>query len=408
MMRVANHTHQGGGPANMNAIRSVTSTPVRNRNRLRLRFIAFCTEFAQFPGYTIDRERLHGGWRYVARPRHAGMDPKPIEAVTLDDLRPKLERSRMMAPVNRHIPSAARVYDCLLGGKDNFQADQDLAEMITIVEPRVPGNARANKEFVSRAVTWVAEQGVTQFMDLGSGIPTVPRDADGHPSATWLPTHVAAQEIQPGARVAYVDHDPVVLTHSRAFLAQGVKGVEVFQGDLREPEKIWASTGDLVNLNEPVCLITALVYHFMPADQAREVASEYTRCLPPGSYVVISVSHGDREVGEKFAKVYNTPGGPTFHNHTRAHIAGLFDGLELQGPGIVDVARWRPGWGESASQPARGMMVLAGVGRKALRSSLLCGPLVHGGNPGPPVVQKGSGLVVGGLNQGPPSTSPTA
>ena len=348
----------------MNDIRTVTAVPVRNR--LRLRFIAFCTEFAGFPGYTIDRERLHGGWRYVAHARHAGMDQTPIIAVTLTELRPKLERARMAAPVNRHIPSAARVYDCLLGGKDNFQADQDLAEIITIIEPRVPGNARANKEFVNRAVTWIAAQGVTRFIDLGSGIPTVPRDTDGKLSATWQPTHVAAQQAQPSAQVAYVDHDPVVLTHSRAFLAHGAKGVMVIPGDLRDPEELCSSAGirDLLSPGEPVCLITALVYHFMPPDQAREVACEYMRRLPSGSYVVISMGHGDQRTGERFAAAYNTPGGPTFYNHNLGHITGLFDGLKMEGPGLVDAARWRPGWGESVSRAGNGMMVLAGVGRK--------------------------------------------
>ena len=350
----------------MNDIRTVTSVPVRNR--LRLRFIAFCTEFSAFPGYTIDRERHHGGWRYIARPRHAGMDPEPIEAVSLGELRPKLERARMMAPVDRHHPTAARVYDYWLGGKNNFQADQNLAEAVIAVEPRIPGNARANKEFVSRAVRWVAEQGITRFIDLGAGIPTEPRDLDGRLSATWLPVHVAAQEIQPAARVVYVDYDPVVLTHSRALLTKGAEGVDVMAGDLRDPDMIWESGGirDLIpDLDvAPVCLIAACVFHYMPPDRAREVAHEYTRRLPHGSYVVISAGHGSREVGEKVTAVYNTPGGPTFYNHSRAHIAGLFDGLELQGPGIVPAARWRPGWGESSSTADHGMMVLAGVGRK--------------------------------------------
>ena len=213
---------------------------------------------------------------------------------------------------------------------------------------------------------WVAEQGITQFIDLGAGLPTEPRDVDGNPTAAWLPTHVAAQQIQPYARVAYIDHDPMVLTHSRALLTKDAHGVEVAAGDLRDPEAIWADSGirDPLDLDQPLCLITTCVYHFMPPDQAREVARGYTRRLPSGSYVVISIGHCDRKAGEEFAAVYNTPGGPQFYNHTRAHVAGLFDGLELQGPGIVPAARWRPGWGESPRSAGSGMIVLAGVGKK--------------------------------------------
>ncbi len=145
-----------------------------------------------------------------------------------------------MAQFDPSVPSIARVYDFFLGGKDNFAADRALAEEQITFAPLIPVLARENRQFLSRAVTWAANQGITQFVDLGCGMPTTPS------------THEAARTVIPDARVAYVDNDPVVLSHLNALVAKGDPGITVADCDVREPAAILDAIASGIDLTEPL------------------------------------------------------------------------------------------------------------------------------------------------------------
>ena len=178
-------------------------------------------------------------------------------------------------------PNIARVYDYWLGGKDNYAADRAEAERLIAVYPRLPFLARQSRLFLARAVQWLAKQGVTQFLDLGCGLPTGQN------------THEVAQAVHPDCRVVYADADPIVVAHARALL-QG-PGVTAIRGDIAEPDAILAEVRAqrLVNLAEPTAVILAMVLHFFDAATASEIVTTFARAVTPGSYIVLSVGSGD-------------------------------------------------------------------------------------------------------------------
>jgi O-methyltransferase involved in polyketide biosynthesis len=246
-------------------------------------------------------------------------------------------------------PNIARVYDYWLGGKDNFAADRDEAERMLQVYPLLAAKARENRLFLARAVNWVANQGIRQFMDVGSGLPTAQN------------THQVAQAVDPACRVVYVDYDPVVVTHARALLS--TDGVTAAEGDLADPTAILGNPDvrQLIRLGEPLGLILGMVLHFFDAQAVSEIMTTIVRSIAPGSYVAISVGSGDDQTGDRLAREY-TAG--TLYNHAPGQIVRFFDGLELAAPGLVDAGHWDPLG--AACPPARtGGHILAGVGRKA-------------------------------------------
>ncbi len=250
--------------------------------------------------------------------------------------------------VNTSKPNIARIYDYLLGGKDNFAADRAEAERLLRVCPLLPARARENRLFLARAVNWIANQGIGQFVDIGSGLPTAQN------------SHQIAQAVDPACRVVYVDHDPVVVTHARARLS--ANGVTAIESDLRDPAGIVShpDTERVIRPAEPVGLILGLVVHFINAQAVSEIMRTLVGSIAPGSYVVISVESGDRQTGDRLAREYTAT---TLYNHAPSQIARFFDGLELVGPGLVDARNWEPLG--AARQPAEtGWHVLAGVGRK--------------------------------------------
>jgi len=246
-------------------------------------------------------------------------------------------------------PNIARVYDFWLGGKDNFAADRAEATRLLEVYPLLPQLARQNRLFLLRTVTWLAGQGIRQFVDIGCGLPTGQN------------THQVAQAVNPDCRVAYVDRDPVVVSHARALLS--APGVIALKGDLADPHAILADPAlrHLIELAEPVAVIMAMVLHFFDAASARSIADTFTRAIAPGSHVVISAGSGDEQTGGRLAREYR---GGTLYNHSPVQIGALFDGLDLLPPGLTDAGAWVPG--PTAPSPARrsGGHILAGVGRK--------------------------------------------
>jgi hypothetical protein len=245
-------------------------------------------------------------------------------------------------------PNIARVYDYWLGGKDNYAADREEAERLLAVYPLMAKLARDNRQFLTRAVTWVAGQGVRQFLDIGSGLPTAQN------------THQAAQAADESCRVVYADNDPVVLTHARALLAG--PGVEAIEGDLRDPMGILGAPEvcKMIRPDEPACVVLALVLHFFDFEHAWQIAGAFTSWLPAGSYLILSVGSGDEETGGALTRAYTAA---PLDNHSPAQIAAFFSGLDLTSPGLVDARDWRPGWREY-HRKHQGGRILAGVARK--------------------------------------------
>ena len=250
-------------------------------------------------------------------------------------------------------PNMARVYDYWLGGKDHYAADRAEAERLLAIYPPLRDMVRENRAFVTQAVTWAARQGIGQFIDLGAGLPASPA------------VHQTARAVLPSTRVAYVDIDPVVLSHARALLATS-DGVAAVEADLRDPAAVLAHPDlrAVIDLREPVCVILAAVLHFLDADAARQVTAGYAHLIASGSCIAVSVANYDDEVlGKRLSTEYTAA---TWHNHSRAVVGSFFAGLELVGPGVAEAGTWRAWMPEPVLRRREGH-VLAGVARRGAR-----------------------------------------
>jgi hypothetical protein len=255
-------------------------------------------------------------------------------------------------------PNVARIYDYLLGGKDNFAADRQAAQQLTAALPNAAVVARANRTFLAAAIRHVAHQGIAQYLDIGAGLPTSPS------------VHECARAIIPGARVAYVDNDPVAVTHAQALLATG-DGVIATEGDAREPEAILADSAlaGVIDLTEPVCLLLVSMLHFFTADEADMIVGAFRQRMVPGSYLIISQGNANRVPREGVQNAYGSD--ITLTGRPAAEIAAYFDGFDLVPPGLVPVAEW-PAAQPGAWPPPRPSVqptspqasMLAGVGRR--------------------------------------------
>jgi O-methyltransferase involved in polyketide biosynthesis len=255
-----------------------------------------------------------------------------------------------VADFDPRTPSIARVYDYLLNGKDHFAADREVAERLLAIAPLTAEVTRENRQFLARAVTWAANRGVSQFIDLGCGMPTVPN------------THETAQAITTGARVAYVDNDAVVLSHLRALAAQGNPGVTVVDGDVRETDAILSAVAAGIDLSAPACLLMGFLLHFFTPGAARDLVARYTAALAPGSYVVLSAGRGDSDRADSGFGAYSA-GAARVYNHPVAEFTSFFGSLELVPPGVVDAREWRPDWEQPVHLPPREGQVIVGVAR---------------------------------------------
>ena len=253
-----------------------------------------------------------------------------------------------MAKFDPSVPSIARIYDFFLGGKDNFAADRALAEEQISFAPLIPVLARENRQFLARAVTWAANQGIDQFIDLGCGMPTQPN------------THESARAVNDRARVAYVDKDPVVLSHLHARFAQGDPGITVVDGDVGDAAAIMDAVAAGIDLARPACLIMGYLLHFSSPQAARDLVATYVSALAPGSYLVISVVRADREDADESFGGYSKTVAQVY-NHTPADFASFFGSLPLVPPGTVDARQWHPSWEGAVDLKQREGHVMAGV-----------------------------------------------
>jgi S-adenosyl methyltransferase len=258
----------------------------------------------------------------------------------------------MRTALDTSLPNMARIYNYWLDGKDHFAADRAEADRLVALYPPLPALVRENRRFLIRAAGWAARRGIGQFIDLGAGLPASPS------------VHQAARAVLPGARVVYVDTDPVVLAHAVALLATS-DGVAAVDADLRDPAAVLGHQDlrAVIDPGRPVCVILGAVLHFLDPDAACAVTAGYVSLMAPGSCLVLSCARfEDETLAKQLAQEYTAA---TWYNHSPADITGFFDGLELAGPGVTEARTWpdRP----LAARDRTGH-VLAGVGRVPARN----------------------------------------
>ena len=228
-------------------------------------------------------------------------------------------------------PSIARAYDVVLNGKDNFEVDRAFVAEIVKVVPEIYDVATYNRQILGRGVRFLAERGIAQFIDLGSGLPTVEN------------THHVAQRANPESHVVYVDNDPMVLAHGRAILAENDR-TGVVTSDLRDPATILAdeTVKRLIDLDRPVGLmLVGILHHLHDSEDPKGIVEAYMAAIPSGSYLFIthfcSATQDARDAEQKFLALLGTG-----RFRTPEEITGFFDGFELLEPGVVPLPLWRP------------------------------------------------------------------
>jgi hypothetical protein len=247
------------------------------------------------------------------------------------------------------------MYDYYLGGKDNFTADREAAEKALSVVPDGRWVARANRSFLVRAVSFMAQRGIRQFIDLGTGIPTSPS------------VHEVAREVRADARVLYVDNEPSVTVHNRALLAT-CEGVVAIDGDIRQPYGIFASTElqELIDFSQPVGMLFVAVLHFITeGDDPEGIVRSFTKYMAPGSYLALSHITSDRTDPHVIATIqeaYAKASAPAVFR-TKFEIQAFFAGLDMEGPGLADVTEWTAYERISSARPTA-LRFLAGIGHK--------------------------------------------
>ena len=250
--------------------------------------------------------------------------------------------------IRTDIPHPARVYNYLLGGKDHFSADREAAEMSLAVMPEVRDSAQGNRLFLARAVAFLRDVGIRQFLDIGTGLPVSPN------------THEIAGD---DTRVVYVDNDPVVFTRASALMADN-KSVVSVPADMRDVDEVLAAAGKMLDFTQPVALLFVASLHNIPdADDPAGLVRKYLAALAPGSYLVISHVTGDF-APEQMAQVTASYAdrGAVFIGRTRAEISAMFNGRDLVYPGVVQISHWRPDDGTLPQNAAR-VWGYAGVAR---------------------------------------------
>ena len=246
-------------------------------------------------------------------------------------------------PFDASVAHQARMYDYLLGGKDNYAADREAADAWLEIDPAAAFGCRANRAFLGRAIRYLtAEAGMRQFLDIGTGIPTAGN------------THEVAQAIAPESRVVYVDYDPVVLAHARALLTSHETGAtEYIDADLRDVGAILGQARELLDFTRPVAVTLVAVLHAIPdADDPHAIVAQIMDAVPPGSYLALSHPGLDLFAKETLDSVMNVASQTMLQEitpRTREQVDRFFDGTDLVEPGLVRVEEWRPGPADDAA-----------------------------------------------------------
>jgi len=243
-------------------------------------------------------------------------------------------------PFDVSVANQARIYDYLLGGKDNYAADRAAVDAVLKIAPEMGFTARANRAFLGRVVRYLAaEAGIRQFLDIGTGIPTAGN------------THQVAQAVAPESRVVYVDYDPVVLAHARALLTSSKSGTTQYvDADLRDTPAILGQAARLLDFSKPVAVTLLMILHVIPdSDDPYAIVGKVMDALPPGSYLAVSHLGAEllgQEAKEGFEDVVNRMAQQQYIGRNSEQMLRFFDGMDLVEPGLVRVEEWRPDPGE--------------------------------------------------------------
>jgi O-methyltransferase involved in polyketide biosynthesis len=257
--------------------------------------------------------------------------------------------------IDANVPHSARIWNYWLGGKDNYAVDQQTGDQIIGLYPDIVTLARTDRLFLGRAVRYLTgEAGIRQFLDIGTGLPTVDN------------THEVAQRVAPESRIVYVDNDPLVLVHARALLVGTREGAtEYIEADVRDPDAIVHEAARTLDFTRPVAVMLLGILNFVLDDnEARAIVQRLMDAVPPGSHLAIThpTSEIDAERYLPTVEHWNKYGTPKMRTRTREEITRFFDGLQILDPGVVSFPHWRPEpspWGQAAEVPG-----FCAVGRK--------------------------------------------
>ncbi|WP_406119451.1 SAM-dependent methyltransferase [Streptomyces sp. NBC_00989] len=252
-------------------------------------------------------------------------------------------------------PHSARVWNFLLGGKDNYAADREAGEMIVQMFPDIALLARLQRRFLVRAVRYLAEEaGIRQFLDIGTGLPTVDN------------THEVAQRIAPESRIVYVDNDPLVLVHAQALLTSTPEGACAYlDADVRDPEGILEVAAKTLDFSKPIALTMLGILGQIPdSDEPESVVARFLEALPPGSYLALSDGTDTNAALNQAISVYNANSASSYHLRGPERIEAFFAGLEVIEPGIVPTSQWHPEPVDVGRDPSD-VDAICGIGRKA-------------------------------------------
>jgi O-methyltransferase involved in polyketide biosynthesis len=260
--------------------------------------------------------------------------------------------AEQLSKLDTTVAHSARLWNYLLGGKDNFAVDREAADQVLTYMPELVQSARFNREFLGRAVRFLTgEAGIRQFLDIGTGLPTANN------------THEVAQASAPESRIVYVDNDPMVLVHARALLTSTPQGAtDYIDADLRNPDAILEDAGMTLDFDRPVAIMLLGILNFVvDDDQAQAIVRRLVSAVPSGSY--LAISHPTMEVNpeavDRAMQMWNSSGSAPITARSPQGIAAFFEGLELLEPGIVTCSQWRPDGNDTTP-----CSEYAGVGRK--------------------------------------------
>ncbi|GAA2141336.1 SAM-dependent methyltransferase [Actinomadura napierensis] len=258
--------------------------------------------------------------------------------------------------IDTSVPQSARIWNYWLGGKDNYPVDRAAGDQFVAVYPQIVDVAKHSRGFLARAVRYLAgEAGIRQFLDVGTGLPTVDN------------THEVAQRVAPRSHIVYVDNDPLVLAHARSLLTSAPEGAtDYVDADLRDPGRIIAEASRTLDFDRPVALMLLnILGHVADHKEACAIVGRLMDALPAGSYLAVA-DGTDVITGEAFRgaiEMWNQASPAAYHLRTPEMIAGYFEGLELLEPGVVSVSRWRSEPGRFGGPPE--VDEFCAVGRKA-------------------------------------------
>jgi O-methyltransferase involved in polyketide biosynthesis len=251
-----------------------------------------------------------------------------------------------------NVPQTARIWNYLLGGKDNYAVDRAVGDEIIKTTPELAASARLSRAYLVRAVRYLAaDEGIRQFLDIGSGLPAAEN------------THQAAQAVLPEARIVYVDNDPLVQVQARALLTSSPQGATDFvEADLRDPATVLTEAARTLDLDQPVALLLmGILGHIESDDEARSLINGIMQRLPSGSCLAMYDGSDTTEANREAVRIWNISANPKYHLRSPERIGQLFEGLELLEPGVVSVTRWRP---DAGADPADEIDQYCAVGRK--------------------------------------------